>query len=99
MVPDSSRDAVFAVVFVFARDPGGGENIEILEKGSVLVLIESKQADENSASAAKVSRSTMGLSSSVSNEIVNSEKSLLLRIASIVQLKDPDILVSVFKSE
>eukprot|EP00804_Cyclotella_cryptica_P015105 CCRYP_000678-RA/>CCRYP_000678-RA protein AED:0.04 eAED:0.04 QI:194/1/1/1/0.90/0.83/12/2203/2174 len=94
MVPDSTRDAVFAVVFVFARDPGGGENIEVLEKGSVLVSIEPRQADENRVSATTVSKYTLGLSSSVTNEIVNSEKSLLLRIASIVQLKDPDILVS-----
>ena len=94
MVPDSTRDAVFAVVYVFARDPGGGENIEVIEKGAVLVLVESKQSSGNIISTAQVSRSAIGVSSKVTVECVISETSLLRRIASIIQLKDPDILVS-----
>ena len=84
-VPDSSRDSVYAVVYVFARDPGGGENIEIIEKGTILVLIGSRQPASNSLS---------GISSDVTVESVTSERSLLLRVASIVTMKDPDILLS-----
>jgi DNA polymerase zeta len=73
------------VVYVFARDPGGGENIEVIEKGAVIVLIGSNQAGRSSLSS---------LSSSVEVEHVTSERSLLLRIASIVKMKDPDILLS-----
>jgi DNA polymerase elongation subunit (family B) len=83
-VPDSNRDAVYGVVYVFARDPGGGESIEVIEKGAVLVLIGSKQTD----------KFNLGVSSSVTVEHVQSERSLLLRVASIVQIKDPDILLS-----
>lgn len=79
-MPDSSRDAVYAVVYLFARDPGGGENIEVLERGSVLVLIGSNQCG-------------LGMSN-VNIEYVTSERSLLLRVASIVKMKDPDILLS-----
>jgi len=92
MVPDSSRDAVFAVVYVYGRDPGGGESIEILEKGCVLVTIQSKSRD--SVPISNTTKATMGISSDVRVERVNSERSLLLRIASIVQLKDPDSLIS-----
>ena len=91
MVPNSSRDAVFAVVYVYGRDPGGGESIEVLEKGCVLVTIESKQGHNSNTASIKVS---MGVTSDVKVERVNSERSLLLRLASIVQLKDPDVLVS-----
>ena len=95
MVPDSSRDAVFAVVYVYGRDPGGGESIEILEKGCVLVTIEPKGQSANSGSVPNnVSKATMGVSSDVRVERVHSEISLLLRVASIVQLKDPDAIVS-----
>ena len=90
MVPDSSRDAVFAVVYVYGRDPGGGESIQILEKGCVLVTIQSKSRD----SVPINTKAALGISSDVRVERVNSERSLLLRIASIVQLKDPDSLIS-----
>ena len=79
-MPDSSRDAVYAVVYLFCRDPGGGENIEVLERGSVLVLIGSNHCG-------------LGMSN-VNIEYVTSERSLLLRVASIVKMKDPDILLS-----
>jgi len=88
MVPDSSRDAIFAVAYVFGSDQGGGESLEILDKGCVLVTTDLKGHSSN------VITGTMGLSSDVSVERVNSERSLLLRIASIVKQKDPDALVS-----
>lgn len=84
-VPDSTRDAIYAVVYVFSRDPGGGENIEVIERGSVLVLAGSQQSDSNALS---------GVSPGVTVEHVTSERGLLLRIASIVTMKDPDILLS-----
>ncbi len=88
MVPDSSRDAVFAVAYVFGSDRGGGESLEILEKGCVLVTTDLK------CHSSSVINGMMGLSSDVTVERVNSERSLLLRIASIVKQKDPDALVS-----
>lgn len=84
-MPDSSRDSIYAVVYVFARDPGGGEHLEVIEKGTVLVLIGSRQPATNSLP---------GISSDVTVEAVTSERSLLLRMASIVTMKDPDILLS-----
>lgn len=76
---------MYAVVYVFARDPGGGENIEVLERGSVLVSIGSQ--DHNSSNLSSVPPGIIV-------EHVKSERGLLLRIASIVKMKDPDILLS-----
>ncbi|KAL7540342.1 hypothetical protein ACHAXR_011801 [Thalassiosira sp. AJA248-18] len=94
LVPDSSRDAIFAAAYIYGRDPGGGESLEILERGCVLVTIEQKGRPSTSAVLTNSSKATIGLSSDVTVERVNSERNLLLRIASIVQLKDPDALVS-----
>jgi DNA polymerase elongation subunit (family B) len=90
MVPDSSRDAVFAVVYVYCRDPGGGESLENVEKGCVLVMIEAKG---HSSSTIPIN-ATLGASLDASVEIVKTEANLLLRIASIVKQADPDVLVS-----
>jgi hypothetical protein len=46
MTPDPSRDKVYAVVFVFARDPGGGDAVEILEQGCVFVPVQAEISDE-----------------------------------------------------
>ncbi len=89
MVPDPSRDSVFAVVYVYGRDPGGGESLEVLETGAVIVTVQ-----PGNKSPIKVSRSTMGISSSVAMHEVSSEVELLRRVASIVRLIDPDVLVS-----
>jgi hypothetical protein len=35
MTPNPVRDAVFVIVYVFGKDHGGGESIEILEKGAL----------------------------------------------------------------
>ncbi|KAL7553101.1 hypothetical protein ACHAWF_016353, partial [Thalassiosira exigua] len=94
MVPDSSRDAVFAVVYIYGRDPGGGESIEILEKGCVLVSVESKVHLQSNAAPASHSKAFMGLSSDVTVERAKTERTLLQRVASILQNKDPDVLVS-----
>jgi hypothetical protein len=94
MVPDSSRDAVFAVVYVYCRDPGGGERLEILDKACVLVTIEPKGSLPSSALPTTITRAMMGVSSDTSVEVVKAEANLLLRLASIVKQKDPDVLVS-----
>jgi hypothetical protein len=94
MVPDFSRDAVFAVVYVYCRDPGGGESLEILEKGCVLVVIEPKGHSSSSTIPINTISATLGASLDASVEIVKTETNLLLRIASIVKRFDPDILVS-----
>jgi len=94
MVPDSSRDAVFAVVYAYCRDPGGGESLEILDKGCVLVTIEPKGSLPCSALLINNTRAMMGVSSDTSVEVVKAEANLLLRVASIVKQKDPDVLVS-----
>lgn len=93
MVPDSSRDAVFAVVYVYCRDPGGGESLSILEKGCVLVMIEAK-GHSSSTIPINTINATLGASLDASVEIVKTEANLLLRIASIVKQADPDVLVS-----
>ena len=78
-----------------SRDPGGGESLEIFEKGCILVTIEKKgRALDGASSVPKVSKAAMGLPSGTVIEKVSSEKSLLLRFASIVKLKDPDCLMS-----
>ena len=94
MVPDFSRDAVFAVVYVYCRDPGGGESLEILEKGCVLVVIEPKGHSSSSTTTINTFNARLGASLDASLEIVKTETNLLLRIASIVKQKDPDVLVS-----
>jgi hypothetical protein len=94
MVPDFSRDAVFAVVYVYCRDPGGGESLEIIEKGCVLVMIEPKGHSSSSNIPINIINSTLGASLDASVEIVKTETNLLLRIASLVKQKDPDVLVS-----
>jgi DNA polymerase elongation subunit (family B) len=107
MTPDSDRDKVLAVFFVHARDPGGGEPIEILEKGCIFVPVDRElESQLDSDTRAKVlghlaetvrrstPTSTMGVVSPLSVECVKDERQLLLRLASIVRLRDPDILLS-----
>jgi hypothetical protein len=108
MTPDSERDKVIAVVYIFARDPGGGEALEILERGCLFVPLERElsRAQEDKAKATvlfddlsnavrtSMPRTTMGIASPFSAECVRDERQLLLRMSSIVRLKDPDMLLS-----
>jgi len=102
MKPDSSRDAIFAVCYVYAVDPGGGEQILIKERGCIFVPtqneIQSYQSESKdnlgiSKIISKVGK-TMGCASELKIEAVDSEIKLLLRIAALVQFKDPDTLMS-----
>ena len=103
MTPDSSRDKVSAVMYVFGRDPGGGENLETIERGCIFVPV-SREVEVSSQSnvlgdlAAGVRRGmphqVLGVSAPLSVECVRDERQLLLRLASIVRWKDPDMLLS-----
>ena len=104
MRPNSEKDKVSAAVYVYARDPGGGETMQFLEKGCVFVPHEAelrgRTFDSSVASnlskriEASLPRATMGVSSEVTVEAVRDEKQLMLRLASIVRWKDPDMLLS-----
>jgi hypothetical protein len=108
MTPDSERDKVIAVVYIFARDPGGGETLDILERGCLFVPLdrELSRAQEDKTKATilfndlsnalrtSMPRTTMGIASPFSTECVRDERQLLLRMSSIVRWKDPDMLLS-----
>jgi hypothetical protein len=101
MRPDPIRDSIFAVCYAYAIDPGGGEKIEIKERGCICIPTEkeitsfrdSADAHNSSHLISKIGK-TMGISSQMKLEVASSEKQLLLRISSIVQWKDPDALMS-----
>ena len=99
MTPDSSRDAVYAIVYIFATDPGGGAAMRIHDRGCMYVPVEAEMAAREGGTAAvtvTAVKRNMGLAPhlTVPVEEVRDETSLLRRIASIVQLKDPDVLTS-----
>jgi hypothetical protein len=106
MIPNSERDMVFAVVYVFARDPGGGETLQILERGCIFVPVERElsgvgpdqkretlQRFADSIKSAMPSH-TMGKAAPLSVECVEDERKLLLRLSSKVVSKNPDMLLS-----
>eukprot|EP00977_Amphora_coffeiformis_P010198 scaffold2366_cov159-Amphora_coffeaeformis.AAC.2 len=106
MVPNAERDKIFAVVYVFARDPGGGEKLEILERGCIFVPVERElsevKEDEKSRTLKRLSdttkvsipRQSMGLVAPLSVDCVEDERKLLLRLSAKVFSKDPDMLLS-----
>ena len=106
MTPDPDRDRVHAVLYVYAMDPGGGEPLEYLEKGCLFTPLERElQSDSTEVSSERfdqlsqrvkrdMPRSTMGVSSPLTVECLRDERQLLLRFASIVRQKDPDMLLS-----
>ena len=92
MRPDSSRDAIFAVCYVYGLDPGGGEAVETLERGCVFVPVGADLLGRN-VRLLPLDK-TPGMASYTTMETAKDERQLLLRIASIVQWKDPDALMS-----
>jgi hypothetical protein len=101
MRPDPTRDSIVAVCFVYGFDPGGGEQIKVLERGCIIMPTENelnslKTAENSNTTSSASSRigKTMGIASKCKVEVVSNEQQLLLRISSIVQWKDPDVLVS-----
>eukprot|EP00978_Attheya_sp_CCMP212_P005618 scaffold12580_cov55-Attheya_sp.AAC.8 len=114
MRADSSRDAVFAVVYVLGLDPGGGEAVKIVQRGCLYVPVArenrssssgeqdeietadrySGKSSESTNTKSRVIGNTLGISSNVLVEEMQSEKQLLMRLACIVRMKDPDALLS-----
>jgi hypothetical protein len=106
MVPNADRDKVYAVVYVFGKDPGGGQQLEILERGCLFVPVERELSGlkatkifsplKNIADAAKraIPRQSMGRQAPLSVDCVEDERKLLLRLSAKVFAKNPDILVS-----
>ena len=104
MRPHAEKDKVSAVTYVYAKDPGGGEAMQFLEKGCVFVPAETELRgapfEKTVASQlskrieASLPRATMGVHSDMTVEAVRDEKQLMLRFASIVRWKDPDMLLS-----
>ena len=102
MKADPSRDSIAAVCYSYGLDPGGGENMEILERGAIYVPNEGEISSHRNRNVEAASSSelisligkTMGCASSLKIEVAGDERKLLLRIASIVRYKDPDTLIS-----
>lgn len=104
MKPDPSKDAVSAVTYVYACDPGGGEKIRIIDCGCIFVPSENELSSSNTGDSINVGKislniisqvgKTLGISCDMKTEVVSDEIQLLLRLASVVQWKDPDALIS-----
>jgi len=102
MQADPSKDPIFAVCYGYAIDPGGGEKIQIIERGCIFVPTQNEMQSHNEVSNGDSSHpsilnligKTLGCSKIMKNEVVYDERQLLLRLASIVRWKDPDVLTS-----
>ena len=92
MQPDSSRDSIFAVCYVYGIYPGGGEAVETLERGCVFVPVGADLLGRN-VRLLPLDK-TPGMASYTTMETAKYERQLLMRIASIVQWKYPDALMS-----
>jgi hypothetical protein len=98
------KDKISAVIYTFAKDPGGGETLKILEQGVIFVPVEADlkgdSFDKNTAALlarrinASTPRNIMGVDTNLRVEIARDEKQLMLRLSSIVRWKDPDMLLS-----
>jgi hypothetical protein len=99
MTPDSERDAVASIVYIFAVDPGGGQQIEFIDQGCLYVPVGaelhamSDKENPTSGPGAPFAPRKLGLSRT-KVEQVSSERSLFHRFVSVVRTKDPDILLS-----
>jgi hypothetical protein len=97
MAPDSNKDKIFLVVYILGLDPGGGESLDILSRGCIFVPLPTEDLDRDAQVRmiqCSMPRATLGATAPLNVECVNDERSLLLRLASIVRMKDPDMLLS-----
>jgi len=95
MRPDPTRDKIAACVYLYARDPGGGEPIDILERGILFTPVEAEGVGQGRDQEGLIVRKSLGISlDRAKMEMVGNERQLLLRLASIVKWKDPDALMS-----
>ena len=97
MAPNSSKDKVVAVTFVFGQDPGGGEPLKITERGCLFIPLEAESDDhasQVSSIRSSMPRVIMGTSADLLVELVKDETRLLHRVKDIVRMRDPDMLLS-----
>lgn len=97
MAPDSSKDKIFAIVYAYGVDPGGGESLKVLERCCLFVPFDHENTEKNvltKSIQASMPRSNLGITSSINVECLENEKRLLLRFSSLVTTKDPDMLLS-----
>ena len=97
MAPDSSKDKVCLCAYIFGIDPGGGQTLEIIARGCLFVPLATEKLDREiqmKKMQSSMPRTTLGASAPFEVECVSDERQLLLRIASLVRVKDPDMLLS-----
>jgi hypothetical protein len=103
LTPDWEKDSVSAIVLVLATDPGGGESLVFMERYVLFVPIEKTQTVTFSRTLAEreahllkrnLPLRTLGVDAPVHVECLADERQLLLRFASLVRWKDPDLLMS-----
>ncbi|GKY98374.1 hypothetical protein MPSEU_000795000 [Mayamaea pseudoterrestris] len=106
LTPQPDRDRVSAIVYALGIDPGGGESLEVVERGCLLVPPDAElefvgsgiNKDPLSTLKASIHASmpvaTMGKCSPLSVECFLNERQLILRFASLVRWKDPDLMCS-----
>lgn len=97
MVADSNKDKIFAIVYVYGIDPGGGESLQILERCCLFVKFQQEDSERSvlaKSIEASMPRSNLGMTAKLHVECLESEKKLLLRFSSLVKTKDPDMLLS-----
>jgi hypothetical protein len=105
MTPDPQRDKISAVFYVMSEDPGGGDSLKYQERGCIFVPVSREVSASVGADSSILNRfandlrksipaSTLGTSTALLVECVRDERQLLLRLASIVRRKDPDMLLS-----
>jgi len=97
MSPDSSKDKIFSIVYVYGIDPGDGESLQVLERCCLFVKFEhetSEKAFLAKTMEASLPHSNLGTTALLHVECLDSEKKLLLRFSSLVTSRDPDMLLS-----
>ena len=102
LTPDPGKDAIFAVCYVIARDPGGGETIQILEQGCIFVPSEKDFDGDDSENIVRfgdqlesaMPRRVLGIEAPFKAHCVRNEWLLLERLGSIIYMKDPDMMFS-----
>jgi DNA polymerase zeta len=99
---DSNKDSIAAITFVYARDPGGGNSIDILQRGCICTSLEGENPQRDDGINHRIQtqllrsmpQSTMGIASPLSVEVVKNERHILRRFKDIVRMKDPDMMLS-----
>uniref|UniRef100_A0A7S4AA49 DNA polymerase n=1 Tax=Pseudo-nitzschia australis TaxID=44445 RepID=A0A7S4AA49_9STRA len=102
MAQDSSKDKISALVYVYARDRGGGESLEILSRGCICLTLEGENPEKDPTINKNLRlqllrampRASMDVRSPLSIDVVKDERHLLRRFKDIVRTKDPDLMLS-----